>query len=137
MKSHASTVSLPSVMASVPEGMVCALEPVLEEILQSGTDVLEVMAGQVQPAEEYLDIEGVRFRIARDLNHFVYPGQAELIEQLRALPPERPVRYVVLKLPGRCAKCYVDLEMERLLGVMWQPTADSEPGESGEPSGRV
>src|SRR6266508_176958 len=74
--------------------------------------------GPVKPVEAYLDLEGVRLRIARDLNNTIRPGHDETGRALSGLPPATLVSYVVCQSGNQKAKCYFDLGRRELLGVI-------------------
>jgi hypothetical protein len=80
---------------------------------------------------EFLDIEYVRLRIAQQKGGQSLPGQANLVEQLRALPPEHQITYVIVETGTRQAKCYVDADGQRLHGVLWLSATVRAGGEPG------
>ncbi len=74
--------------------------------------------GPVHPAEEYLDTEAVRLRVARELNGSIFPGHEETVRNLAKVHRETPVAYVVWRSGGQRAKCYCDLHSRELLGII-------------------
>jgi hypothetical protein len=121
MRENTSTAVLASRLNALPEALARAVEPVSQELTRCGEMVQGVRVGPSQPAAEFLDIEGVRLRIAQEQGGQPLPGQANLVERLRALPPEQPLTYVILETATRQAKCYVDATGQQLQGVLWLP----------------
>lgn len=121
---HEDTSAVAPVLGlnSLPEALARAVEPVSGELTRRGEQVHGVRVGPSKLAAEFLDVEGVRLRIATDQGGAPLPGQVNLVERLRALPPEQPITYVVLETATRQAKCYVDAEGQQLHGVLWLPT---------------
>ena len=101
------------------------------ELTRCEESVHGVRVGPCKPAAEFLDIEDVRLRIAQEQGGQLLPSQANLVERLRALPPEQPITYVILETATRQAKCYVDAEGHQLRGVLWLPAVIRAGEESG------
>ncbi len=126
MNKNTSTAVLASQLNALPRALARAVEPVFQELTRDGEIVHGVRVGPCKPAAEFLDIEDVRLRIAQEQGGQLLPGQANLVERLRALPPEQPITYVMLETATRQAKCYVDAEGQQLQGVLWLPAAQHE-----------
>ncbi len=127
MKSY-STQVLVTLSPGISEALSRAVEPVLEELASRNEGIEEVRVGPTRPAADFLDIEGVRLRIAREQRGHPWRGQTQLVENLRTLPPEREITYVLLDTADQEAKCYVDCQTQRLLGVLWLPQTDRDAG---------
>lgn len=123
MNLRASTAVLAPPLNALPEALARAVEPVSQELTRCGEMVQGLRIGPSKPAAEFLDFEGVRLRLAQEQGGQPLPGQANLVERLRALPPEQPITYVILETATRQAKCYVDAEQQQLQGVVWLPAA--------------
>jgi hypothetical protein len=116
-----SSTALLTLGNSLPESLAQAVAPVSLDLTRHGEVVQGVRVGPSKPAAEFLDIEGVRLRVAQEQGGQPLPGQANLVDRLRALPPEQPLTYVILETATRQAKCYVAAESHQLLGILWLP----------------
>ena len=69
---------------SAAEAFARAVEPVSKALARSGEVVQGVRVGPSKPAAEFLDIEGVRLRIAQDLKEAGVEPSDRLVESLVA-----------------------------------------------------
>jgi hypothetical protein len=122
MKQETST-GLRSAAGELPHDLCQAVAPV---VAQLGETVRGVRIGPSKSAAEFLDLEGIRLRVAQEQGGRTLPGQANLVERLRTLPPGQEITYVILETSTRQAKCYVDTHNRQLFGVLWLPVAAGE-----------
>jgi hypothetical protein len=120
MKDDTST-ALRTPRSELPEDLSQVVAPVTLELAHAGEMVTDVRIGPSKPVAEFLDIEGIRLRLAQEQGGQALAGQANLVERLRALPPNQPITYVILETATRQAKCYVDVCSRELFGVLWLP----------------
>jgi hypothetical protein len=120
MKEDTST-ALRTPRSALPEDLSQAVAPVTLQLAHAAEMVTGVRIGPSKPAAEFLDLEGVRLRVAQEQGGQALPGQADLVERLRAFPPDQPLTYVILETATRQAKCYVEVESRQLVSVLWLP----------------
>jgi hypothetical protein len=120
MKEDTST-ALRRPRSEVPADLAQAVASVTLQLADAGDMITGVRIGPSKPVHEFLDIEGVRLRLAQEQGAHALPGHADLVERLRTLRPEQAITYVILETATRQAKCYVELEKRQLVGVLWLP----------------
>jgi hypothetical protein len=123
---ESTDTALLALQHALPEAVSRALAPVTSELTRGGETLQGIRVGPLQPAAEFLDLEGVRLRLTQEQGAKPLPGQTNLVERLRPLLPEQRLMYVILEAPTRQAKCYLDAEGQQLLGVLWLPANGHE-----------